>query len=32
MGALGTRFGSIGLEPVLAACRELRRPLPTLPS
>jgi hypothetical protein len=29
MGVLGTRFGSVALEAVLAACRELRLPEPT---
>ena len=29
MGALGKRFGDLGLEAVLAACRELRLPPPT---
>jgi hypothetical protein len=28
---LGTRFGPVGLEGVLAACRELRLPAATLP-
>jgi hypothetical protein len=32
MGALGTRFGAVGLEGVLAACQELRLPPPTLPA
>lgn len=31
MGALGTRFGPVGLEAVLAACGELRLRAPTLP-
>jgi hypothetical protein len=32
MGALGTRFDPVALDALLGTCRELRPPLPALPS